>query len=664
MAKPISRRSAGPKDATQFEIAKKLDPNDPTPWFYDAIRKQTENRPVEALRDLEKAIELNDNRAVYRSRLLLDTDRAARGTSLANIYSDLGFEQLARIEAVRSLTSDHTNHSAHRFLSDSYSRSPRYEIARLSELLQAQLLQPVNINPIQSSRSFVDTRIADGNNALPLSASEYQSLFERNQIRLIASGTFGDGSGNKNTFSEEVNASAIADKLSFSLGQFHAQTDGFRENNDAEEDIFDAFIQIALNPQVSIQSEIIRRRADKGIQDINFDPDVFFPRDRRLIEEDIARFGLLYTPNTNLTFIFSSFYANITGENIFDDITSITRSKGKEEGVQIELQSIYKYNSNNFIIGGGALDTDLTSESDFINDEQSISSSNTSNRNIENAYAYLNFDLPHEFFLTLGMGYSSFRLRSLDIDESEYKIGLQWDLLTYLTLRAAYFETVNGPLITNQTIEPSEVAGFTQIFDDFEGTKSTVFGFGIDVKPKQNFFSGFELIRRDIDVPLGFGDSVQNENRNENLIHAYANLLLSTSWSLSLEAYYDIFKSDPFQFNFDLPERVSTFELPLSIRYFDDSGFFARFTTKYLNQTVKRREEASLPDGSDNALLFDASIGYKFRHRLGAIVFDVENIFDKEFFYQDDNFRSASTAIGIQRFIPDRRFLLRTTFKF
>ena len=59
-------------DAEQFAIAKELDPNDPTPWFYDAIRLQTENRPVEALRNIERSIELNDNRAVYRSRLLLD----------------------------------------------------------------------------------------------------------------------------------------------------------------------------------------------------------------------------------------------------------------------------------------------------------------------------------------------------------------------------------------------------------------------------------------------------------------------------------------------------------------------------------------------------------------------------------------------------------------
>jgi hypothetical protein len=46
---------------------------------------------VEALHKLQKAIELNDNRAVYRSRLLLDSDLAARSAALARIYSDFGF---------------------------------------------------------------------------------------------------------------------------------------------------------------------------------------------------------------------------------------------------------------------------------------------------------------------------------------------------------------------------------------------------------------------------------------------------------------------------------------------------------------------------------------------------------------------------------------------
>ena len=78
--------------ASQLAIAKELDPNDPTPWFYDAIRKQTVNQPVDALGDLQKSAELNDNRAVYRSEFLLDDDAATRNASASAVYDDLGFE--------------------------------------------------------------------------------------------------------------------------------------------------------------------------------------------------------------------------------------------------------------------------------------------------------------------------------------------------------------------------------------------------------------------------------------------------------------------------------------------------------------------------------------------------------------------------------------------
>ena len=93
----------------QYQMAKELDPLDPTPYLYEAIKQQTEGRPGEALENLQKSIELNDNRAVYRSRLLLDPDRAARGTSLALIYDDLGFLEPGIQEASKSLTFDPAN---------------------------------------------------------------------------------------------------------------------------------------------------------------------------------------------------------------------------------------------------------------------------------------------------------------------------------------------------------------------------------------------------------------------------------------------------------------------------------------------------------------------------------------------------------------------------
>jgi tetratricopeptide (TPR) repeat protein len=181
-------------DGPQFDFAKDLDPQDPTPWFYDAIRKQTINRPVEALHDLQKAIELNDNRAVYRSRLLLDSDLAARSASLGRIFTDLGFQELALVEGWKSVNTDPSNYSAHRFLADSYSVRPRHEIARVSELLQSQLLQPLSISPVQPRLGESNLFLINSGGPAGLSFNEYNPIFNRDQVTLQVSGSAGENS--------------------------------------------------------------------------------------------------------------------------------------------------------------------------------------------------------------------------------------------------------------------------------------------------------------------------------------------------------------------------------------------------------------------------------------------------------------------------------------
>ena len=53
LGKAYFEEKRAPLDAQQFNIAKELDPLDPTAYFYNAIALQTENRPVEALRELD-----------------------------------------------------------------------------------------------------------------------------------------------------------------------------------------------------------------------------------------------------------------------------------------------------------------------------------------------------------------------------------------------------------------------------------------------------------------------------------------------------------------------------------------------------------------------------------------------------------------------------------
>ena len=229
----------------QYSLAKQRDPKDPTPHFYDAIRKQTTNRPVEALHDMQKAIELNDNRGVYRSSLTLDKDLAARSAAQGRICNELGFQQQGLLEGWKSVNRDPSNYSAHRLLTDNYAALPRHEIARVSELLQSQLLQPVNITPIQPNLAERNLFIFNGLGPSALSFNEFNPLFEYNRFALQASGLYG---GN-NTWGDNVILSGLRDKASFSLGQFHYETDGFRENNFYKKDFIQCFCPSPSNGQ-------------------------------------------------------------------------------------------------------------------------------------------------------------------------------------------------------------------------------------------------------------------------------------------------------------------------------------------------------------------------------------------------------------------------------
>jgi tetratricopeptide (TPR) repeat protein len=79
----------------ELALARQFDPNDPTAWLYTALVYQRENRINEAVYDLKKSQELNRNRSIYRSPLLLDQDQAVRSANIASIYRDLGMIDLS-----------------------------------------------------------------------------------------------------------------------------------------------------------------------------------------------------------------------------------------------------------------------------------------------------------------------------------------------------------------------------------------------------------------------------------------------------------------------------------------------------------------------------------------------------------------------------------------
>jgi tetratricopeptide (TPR) repeat protein len=101
-----------------YDYAKTLDPKDPTPYYYRGIALTDLNRPGEAIQEINKSIELNDNVAMFRSRSLLDQDLAVRNYSLAKSYQQLGLNDWAYSKAVTAVNYHPHESSAHLFLRD------------------------------------------------------------------------------------------------------------------------------------------------------------------------------------------------------------------------------------------------------------------------------------------------------------------------------------------------------------------------------------------------------------------------------------------------------------------------------------------------------------------------------------------------------------------
>ncbi|MBL7000782.1 MAG: iron dicitrate transport regulator FecR, partial [Gammaproteobacteria bacterium] len=142
------------KALTVLDSAIRLDQQDPTPRLYKAIILRDLNRPGEAIRHLQVAQELNNNRGVYRSRSLLDKDLAVQNVDLSRLFTQLGLAEWAHKKAINSIKSDFTNVSAHILNAGAYAGVGDRAYALANEALLARLMQPANINAFSSFNSY------------------------------------------------------------------------------------------------------------------------------------------------------------------------------------------------------------------------------------------------------------------------------------------------------------------------------------------------------------------------------------------------------------------------------------------------------------------------------------------------------------------------------
>ncbi len=650
--------------ASQYALAKDLDSNDPTPWFYDAIHRQTGNDPVGALRNLLAAIGRNGNRAVYRSQLLLDQDLAARSASQGRIYRDLGFDELALRQGWASVATAPADFSGHRLLADSYASLPRHEIARVNELLQSQLLQPLNMTPVQPQLGEANLFILDSAGPSSVAFNEFNPLFNRNGLRVQGSGVVG---GN-DTWGQDVVVSGIQDRWSFSLGQYHFETEGFRENNDLEQDVLNALVQFQATERTSLLIEARRSERDQGDLTLLFDPDNYLPDLRQREDSDSLKLGLRHDLSARSTILA---LASAQSTDLFSGLPPFLSSDVEIDSYSGELQYLYQGDRWSLVTGirYSRQDTDEQTVISFpIPDPPFIIEDRVSDAydaDFLAAYLYGRIALTEQLDVTLGVAAESLEGLSVDKDRVNPKFGLVWRPADGTTVRLAAVETLQRRRFSRQDIQPSleptPVAGFNQFFDGIEGEEGRRYGLGVDQVLARDLSVGAEVSRRELKIPFDvflpppdFGISREEADVDEDAGRVYLYWTPSRRLALSAEYQYDELRNDA-----DFTPRgyieIKTHRVPVQLRLFSPSGLSAGVGATWVDQDGLFAPPVDfLPafrDG-DDFVVVDGFLGYRFRNRRGAVRLEARNLFDKDIRFQDVDPENP-------RIFPERLVLLR-----
>jgi tetratricopeptide (TPR) repeat protein len=618
----------------EWSLAETADPNDPTAPLYRAFALRALNRPAEALKEIEKSIALNGNRAVYRSRLLVHQDLATRTGDLAAVYRDLGFDRLALSEGYKSVSDDPANPGAHRFLSENYLAMPRHETASDSELLQSLLLQPLNVQPLRPRLAREGLGIVELQGPFRIGFNEFSPLFASDGLNVLAD-VFG---GTLGTYGDNLAVTGVLGKFSLGLGQFYSYTDGFRPNDQFRRDSEDALAQVALSDSVSLLAEYRHSGFHAGDTALFFDRTTFTATGLDNQDRWQYRVGARADVAAGVT---------VVGVWTQGRLTELTDSGGPYgfavDGTQVghlgEAQVYFSRPRLNVVAGGGYFygnDKATGTLHDPVYGDFSfpLPGGDTSHGN---GWIYATDSHIENVHLTLGASYSSYRSGLIDRDQLSPKLGISWDILPGSTLRGAYFEGLKRTTVGGQTIEPTQIAGFDQLFEDVDGSKAKRWGVGFDQKLGDNLFGGVEWSQRRLSVPIAFGSAVALQNWKEDVAAAYLSWIAIDRLAVNFGPQWERFVRDPSGINDLSFADLDLFRLPLELRYFDPSGLFAlvRGTLVYETGHFLHTDTFTIFGGRETFGVVDAGIGWRLPGRGVIGTLEVTNLLNAGFRFQD-----------------------------
>jgi len=502
----------------EVQLAQKLDPNDPTPWLYGAILAEQQNKVNEAVRDLERSQELNENRSVFRSGLLLDQDKAMRSVNLARIYQNAGMTDWSVREASRAVSYDYANFSAHQFLANSYDalRDPklanlRFEAPGESEYFIASLLSPVGATPLSQN----------------VSQQEYTRMFDRNHVGVASSTEY----FSSRSWVQQFSQYGRVDNTDWSLDAFYLTDDGQRPNNDVERLEFTAKVREQITLQDTLYFEAQWNKTQAGDVFQYYDQSSANPT--TTIEELqqpnlFAGYHHEWSPGNHTLFLAGwlndAFDAGYSGPGLEINRQpdgTIYNTNLRPFGTQLdssieafitEVQQILTFGKQTIVFGGryqygdsDARDLMAAQPGSFPGSTVYPTSFHVSDGTIQRAsgYIYDMWQIVEQLHLTAGMAYDSLSypvnqevapLSSGETDTSLFapKAGLSYAPFRDTLVRGVYTRSLGGVFFDNSIrLEPTQVEGFNQAFrslipesviGNVPGTEFKQVGFGLDQK--------------------------------------------------------------------------------------------------------------------------------------------------------------------------------------
>jgi len=656
--------------AAQLALAKSFDPNDSTAWLYDALHRQQHNRPVEALLQLEASSELSDGVLPVRSNLRLHDDLATRSAGIGQMHRATGFERLGLLRGSDLVQTSPSEFAGYRLLADIYSALPRHQIARVKQLYQSQLLQPINVSPVQPQLSEANLFILDRFGPSELAFSDLIAPVNSNGAHLYASAI----AGANETEGVDATVSGLHDKLYYSAGYFDYSTNGFRSNNDFDQQAANALFQFQANADTSLLFELRSSDLSTGDLKLLFDAEDYSDLFRREENVDSARFGFRHSTSERSTWLASVSFYDVNGDVSYGP--SFSLSATGEDRIA-EVQNILQTPRWNVVSGIRVNDlnredvTRISGEIPFPPFEITEIVSTDADVEETSLYSYGTARIGAKLVATVGIEAISIDMPTDSHDEINPKLGLVWQLGERTKLRLARFETTGGPVISKfhiePTLSPTNVASFNQEYFGSEGEQASQSGIALDHSFSPRLYAGMELLDRSVDVPVSEVDPLTGEMRqfftnfDESIAHAYIYWARTDNVALTAEYVYEEFDNNGFVFT-DGYALLETHRVPLTASFFHRSRLHARARATYIDQSglfapVSEPYLGPPLPGASDFWTVDLSVGYRFRNRRGYISLDVDNIFDERSSFQDTDPENP-------RLMPERMLALRFTLSY